>query len=67
MEDGRVNLVAEFQAVVLLSCKSRKILDLEGRSLRKQMNQQSNIGLVSFIGLNLSEELELILQFEMVQ
>ena len=33
MEDGRVNLVAEFQAIVLLNCQSRKIIDLEGCSL----------------------------------
>ena len=35
MEDGRVNLVAEFQAVVLLSCKSRNIIDFEGCPLAK--------------------------------
>ena len=30
MEDGRVKLVTEFQAVVLLSCKSQRTIDLEG-------------------------------------
>ena len=30
MEDGRVDMVADFQAVGLLSFKSRKIIDLEG-------------------------------------